>query len=131
VFEIENDSDWSQFKLAGIDIIDIFYVGLPPGVDLYVSKTTSAIRNNRTHSGTKQIFKNQVTYLIEIGNISNNWTAHMIPFYLTSSGTRALLRISLCGLSGINLNLHHTEGSSSDTYSIFHSTNIQTQAASE
>ena len=35
------------------------------------------------------------------------------------------------GLSGMNLNLHHPEGSSSDTYFILHSTNIQTQTAYE
>jgi hypothetical protein len=36
MFEIENDSDWSQYTLADSDIIGIIYLGVPPGVDLYV-----------------------------------------------------------------------------------------------
>jgi hypothetical protein len=90
MFEIENDSDWSQYKLAGIDIIDIFYLGLPPGVDLYVSKTTSTITNDRTH-WYKANFQ-------ESGYLFNSNWEHVQPvngtycslFYLTSSGTLAL-----------------------------------------
>jgi hypothetical protein len=80
MFERENDSDWSQYKLAGSDIIDIIYLGVPPGVGPYVSKTTTAISNDRTRSGTKQVSKTQVTHLIETGSMSNKWTARVFPF---------------------------------------------------
>lgn len=80
MFEIENDSEWSQYKLEGNDIIDIIYLGVPPSVGLYISKTTSAIRNDRTHSGTKQVSQFQVTHLIQTGSMSNKWTGCVFPF---------------------------------------------------
>lgn len=131
MFEIESDSEWSQYKLIGSDIIDIFYLSVPPVVVLYVNNTTIAISNDRAHSGTKQVSLFQVTHLIQIGSM--NWSELLVCslFYLTSSGTLALQRFSLCRLSAMNLNLHHTEGNSSDTYFSLHSTNIQAQTAYE